>query len=243
KIMNEGWAVYWHSTMMTRHLCQASEIVQYCDTHSGTLATRPGQINPYKMGVELFRDIEERWNKGRFGADYMRCDDPDARRKWDTGAGEGRKKIFDVRRIYNDVTFVDEFITPEFAEDQKMFVYGQDRQTGEYVIVDRDYTKVKSQLLEALTNFGNPIINVVDGNFENRGELYLVHEWVGGDLQVDQAQLTLQSLFAMWKRPVHIQTMLDGKGRILSYDGKESTSREIESDDPATGRVGSAAEE
>lgn len=243
KIMNEGWAVYWHSTMMTRHLCQASEIVQYCDTHSGTLATRPGQINPYKMGVELFRDIEERWNKGRFGADYMRCDDPDARRKWDTGAGEGRKKIFDVRRIYNDVTFVDEFVTPEFAEDQKMFVYGQDRQTGEYVIVDRDYTKVKTQLLEALTNFGNPIINVVDGNFENRGELYLVHEWVGGDLQVDQAQLTLQSLFAMWKRPVHIQTMLDGKGRILSYDGKESTSREIESDDPATGRVGSAAEE
>ncbi|MGK0204035.1 MAG: stage V sporulation protein R [Planctomycetota bacterium] len=243
KIMNEGWAVYWHSMMMTRHLCEASEIVQYCDTHSGTLATRPGQINPYKMGVELFRDIEERWNKGRFGADYMRCDDPETRRKWDTGAGEGRKKVFDVRRIYNDVTFIDEFITPEFAEDQKMFVYGQDRQTGEYVIVDRDYTKVKTQLLEALTNFGNPIINVVDGNFENRGELFLVHEWVGGDLQVDQAQLTLQSLFAMWKRPVHIQTMVDGKGRILSYDGKEATSKEIETDDPATGRVGSGAEE
>jgi stage V sporulation protein R len=241
KIMNEGWAVYWHSTMMTRHLCEASEIVQYCDTHSGTLATRPGQINPYKMGVELFRDIEERWNKGRFGADYLKCDDPEKRRKWDTGAGEGRKKVFDVRRIYNDVTFVDEFITPEFAEDQKMFIYGQDRQTGQYVIVDRDYTKVKKQLLEALTNFGNPIIKVVDGNHANRGELYLVHEWVGGDLQVDQAQLTLQSLFTMWKRPVHIQTMVDGKGRLLSFDGKESTSVELACDDPATGRVGSAA--
>jgi stage V sporulation protein R len=240
KIMNEGWAVYWHSTMMTRHLCEASEIVQYCDTHSGTLATRPGQINPYKMGVELFRDIEERWNKGRFGPDYMRCEDPEMRRKWDTGAGEGRKKVFDVRRIYNDVTFVDEFITPEFAEDQKMFIYGQDRQTGQYVIVDRDYTKVKKQLLEALTNFGNPIIKVVDGNHENRGELVLQHEWVGGDLQLDQAQMTLKSLFAMWKRPVHIRTMIDGKGRLLSFDGKESTSQEIETDDPATGRVGTA---
>ena len=40
KIMNEGWAVFWHSQLMTRHLCDASEIVQYCDTHSGTLATR-----------------------------------------------------------------------------------------------------------------------------------------------------------------------------------------------------------
>ena len=242
KIMNEGWAVFWHSMMMTRHLCEASEIVQYCDTHSGTLATRPGQINPYKMGVELFRDIEERWNKGRFGAEYMKCDDPEKRRKWDTGAGEGRKKVFDVRRIYNDVTFVDEFITPEFAEDQKMFIYGQDRQTGQYVIVDRDYTKVKKQLLEALTNFGNPIIKVIDGNYKNRGELYLVHEWVGGDLHVEQAQLTLQSLFTMWKRPVHIQTIVDGKGRLLSYDGKESTSLDLESDDPATGRVGSASQ-
>jgi stage V sporulation protein R len=99
---------------------------------------------------------------------------------------------------------------------------------------------VKKQLLEALTNFGNPIIKVVDGNHENRGELVLQHEWVGGDLQLDQAQMTLKSLFAMWKRPVHIRTMIDGKGRLLSFDGKESTSQEIETDDPATGRVGTA---
>ncbi|MCB9877264.1 MAG: SpoVR family protein [Planctomycetes bacterium] len=242
KIMNEGWAVYWHSTLMTRHLVEASEVVQYCDTHSGTLATRPGQINPYKMGVELFRDIEERWNKGRFGAEYQKCDDPELRRKWNRPtAGEGRKKIFDVRRIYNDVTFIDEFVTPEFAEDQKMFIYGQERETGRYVIVDRDYTKVKKQLLEALTNFGQPIIKVVDGNFRNRGELYLVHEWVGGDLQVDQAQLTLRSLFAMWQRPVHIETVVEGKGRLLSFDGEQSSDEEIEASHPATGRVGRGA--
>jgi hypothetical protein len=37
--------------------------------------------------------------------------------------------------------------------------------------------------------------------------------------------------------------MVNGKGRILTSDGKDSTSLEIEIDDPATGRVGSAAEE
>ncbi len=242
KIMNEGWAVYWHSTMMTRHLCDASEVVHYCDTHSGTLSTQPGQINPYKMGVELFRDIEERWNKGRFGADYVRCEDPEERRRWNRPTNEGRKKIFDVRRIYNDITFIDEFVTPEFAEDQKMFVYGQDRETGQYVIVDRDYTKVKRQLLDALTNFGNPIIKVVDGNVGNRGELYLVHDWVGGDLQVDQAQLTLRSLHSMWKRPVHIETVVDGKGVLLSFDGEASTTSEITASEPAEGRVGSGAD-
>lgn len=237
KIMNEGWAVFWHSQLMTRHLCEASEIVQYCDTHSGTLATRPGQINPYKMGVELFRDIEDRWNKGRFGADYQNCDDPETRRRWNRPTGLGRQKVFEVRRIYNDVTFIDEFVTPEFAEDQKMFVYGQDPQTGQLVIVDRDYTKVKQQLLAALTNFGNPIIKVVDGNHQNRGELYLAHEWVGGDLQLEQAQMTLQGLFKLWQRPVHIETIEGGKGRLLSFDGTASTSREVTASHPAVGRV------
>ncbi len=238
KIMNEGWAVYWHSKLMTRHLCEASEIVQYCDTHSGTLSTRPGQVNPYKMGVELFRDIEQRWDHGRFGAEYQSCDDPEKRRRWDRPTREGRAKIFEVRRIYNDVTFIDEFVTPEFAEDQKMFVYGQDPSTGRLVIVDRDYTKVKNQLLAALTNFGNPIIKVVDGNHKNRGELYLVHEWVGGDLQLEQAQMTLQGLFRIWQRPVHIETIEGGKGLLLSYDGKDATSSEVTASHPAVGRVG-----
>jgi stage V sporulation protein R len=227
KIMNEGWAVYWHSKLMTQHLVEASEVVNYCDTHSGTLATSPGQLNPYKMGVELFRDIEDRWNKGRFGPEYQRCDDPELRRAWDTGTNQGRERIFEVRRIYNDVMFIDEFVTPEFAEDQKMFVYGRNPQTGQLEILDRDYTKVKQQLLNALTNFGNPIIRVVDGNHENRGELYLVHEWTGPELQIEQATWTLQSLHRLWGRPVHLETVLDGKSRLLSFDGKESVSKEI----------------
>ncbi len=80
KIMNEGWASYWHSTMMTTRLLDGSELVDYADHHSGTMATQPGRLNPYKLGIELLRDIEERWNKGQFGADYEACDDYEARR-------------------------------------------------------------------------------------------------------------------------------------------------------------------
>jgi stage V sporulation protein R len=67
KIMNEGWASYWHSTIMTTRALRDHEIIDYADHHSGTMATSPGKLNPYKMGIELFRDIEDRWNKGRFG--------------------------------------------------------------------------------------------------------------------------------------------------------------------------------
>src|SRR3954454_573628 len=82
KIMNEGWATYWHSTIMTRQGLAPGDVVNYCDHHSGTLATSPNRLNPYKLGIELFRDIEDRWNRGRFGKDYDDCDDLIDKRNW-----------------------------------------------------------------------------------------------------------------------------------------------------------------
>jgi len=73
KIMNEGWASYWHSTIMTTRTLKPSEVIDYADHHSGTMATQPGRLNPYKLGIELFRDIEERWNKGQFGPEWDEC--------------------------------------------------------------------------------------------------------------------------------------------------------------------------
>ncbi|MEI8197192.1 MAG: SpoVR family protein, partial [Phycisphaerae bacterium] len=74
KVMNEGWATYWHSTIMTKHFLDASEIIDYADHHSGTVHMPPGNFNPYKIGVEIYRDIEDRWNKGKFGPEYDALD-------------------------------------------------------------------------------------------------------------------------------------------------------------------------
>ena len=109
KIMNEGWASYWHSKIMTEKALTDAEFIDYADHHSGTLATRPGQLNPYKLGIELLRDIEDRWNKGRFGKEYEECDDLVARQHWDTKAGLGRQKLFELRKHHTDVTFIDTF--------------------------------------------------------------------------------------------------------------------------------------
>jgi stage V sporulation protein R len=70
KIMNEGWATFWHTRMMTRNLLEASEVIDYADHHSGTVYTQPGGLNPYKLGLELFRNIEERWDRGQFGGEW-----------------------------------------------------------------------------------------------------------------------------------------------------------------------------
>jgi stage V sporulation protein R len=81
KIMNEGWATYWHSRLMTEKVCDASEIIEYADRCAGVLVTSPGQLNPYKLGVELYRHVENRWNRGMFGKEWDECDDLAARRE------------------------------------------------------------------------------------------------------------------------------------------------------------------
>ncbi len=221
KIMNEGWASYWHSHMMTNHVLRDSEIIDYADHHSGTLGTRPGQINPYKLGIELYRDIEDRWNKGKFGKEYDECDDIEEKKRWDKKLGLGRQKIFEVRRLHNDVTFIDSFMNEEFSIQQKLFTYAYNRRTGMYEIVDRDWRKVKEQMLLALTNFGNPVIRVEDANYENRGEMLLSQQHEGMDLEYDKAVETLKNIQSLWKRPVHIYTKWNTQPKILSFDGKE----------------------
>ena len=90
KIMNEGWATYWHAKIMTERALTDAEIIDFADHHSGTVAMHPGQINPYKLGFELWKDIEERWNKGKFGKDYEECDDWQTKKNWNRHLGLGR---------------------------------------------------------------------------------------------------------------------------------------------------------
>lgn len=220
KIMNEGWASFWHSKIMTNKALDASEIIDFADNHSGAMVMTQ-RLNPYKIGIELFRDIEERWNRGQFGKEYNECENMVQKAAWDKKLGEGRKKIFDVRKIYNDVTFIDEFFTAEFCHRFKLFAFQTNPLNGRLEISDRDFAAVKKMLLTQLTNFGQPLISVVDANFGNRGELKLKHAHDGVDLDINYGRQTLKSLFEIWKRPVLIETVLGDKKKIFTFDGEE----------------------
>ena len=227
KVMNEGWASFWHSTLMTKHFVEAKEVIDYADHHSGTVHMPPGNFNPYKIGIELFRDIEDRWNKGKFGKEYEESENLGEKKKWDKGLGLGRAKIFEVRKIHNDVTFVDTFLTPDFCRRHQMFSFKHNDQHETYEIESREFKKIKDRLLFGLTNFGQPIIRVKEGNYRNRGELYLQHEHFGIDLKLDHAQDTLRHLNRLWTRPVHIETSADGRTTLFSFDGTDHTIRPL----------------
>lgn len=232
KIMNEGWATFWHSRLMTTKILRDDEIITYADHHSGTVHMPPGQINPYKIGVELFRDIEDRWNRGRFGKEYEECTSMEEARKWDKKLGLGMEKIFEVRRVHNDVTFIDEFLTPEFVERFKMYHYRYDPTTRRMVVVNRDFNKIKQQLLFMLTNHMQPYIYVVDGNYANRGELYLAHKYNGVDLDIKYAVETLKNVQRIWRRPVHLQALINDEMVLFSFDGEQSQQQKVHGDLP-----------
>lgn len=221
KIMNEGWASYWHSHIMTTRALKASEIIDYADHHAGVMAMSKQNINPYKIGIELYRDIEYRWNTGRFGKEYNECEDMHEKAKWDKKLNLGRQKIFEVRKTHNDVSFIDEFFTPEFCERQQLFTYKFNPRTGRNEIETRDFLDIKNKLLTQLSNFGSPVIEVESGNFQNRGELLLRHVHQGVDLDFGYASDTLRNIYALWKRPVNITSRQEEQNITLSFDGKE----------------------
>lgn len=221
KIMNEGWASYWHSRLMTEKVCDANEILDYSENNAAVMSTAGGRLNPYKLGVELFRSVEERWNKGQFGKEWESVDNLDRKVSWDQHLGLGRQKVFEVRALYNDVTFIDEFLTPEFAIQHKLFSFEWSPRNERYEIHTRKFREVKEKLLFQLTNMGNPFILVEDSNFENRGELLLTHEHRGIDLRNDYCRDSMRALHRLWKRPVVLRSKQESKAVLYRYDGKE----------------------
>ena len=152
-------------------------------------------------------------------------------------AGWGRMR--EIRESHNDVTFIDEFLTQEFVDENDYFTYEFSHATGQHRVASTDYEDVKKKLLLQFTNFGKPTVAVYDGNYENRNELLLGHEYNGVALDVPQAKRVLERVFELWGRPVTLMTIvkqLDDhevevarrrnrepdpkeKGRLIRYDG------------------------
>jgi len=231
KIMNEGWATYIHSKFMTGHLAEDSDIIDYCDSQSRAIAAGQG-LNPYRLGLGLYRNIEERWNRGQFGPEWDQCQDMVEKKTWDKKLGLGKEKIFQVRKTHNDLTFIDDFLTPEFCVEEGLFAFQKTPGTNQDTI-SNDFRKIKNRLLVMLANGGSPVIQIENANYENRGEIYLRHEYAERELDMSKAQDTLKNLFKIWTRPIHLQTIeTDDDGKkvadiLLTFNGKEHSKATI----------------
>jgi stage V sporulation protein R len=316
KVMNEGWAAYWESLMMTDERFAADdEFLSYAD-HMARVLGSPG-LNPYKLGMELWEYIENYTNRREVVEQLLRVDGVTWRNFHDTVdldevlsmlepdrmvdsvqpgslnqldaedqrvdaealeaamAGElnveaypwkvltyeglcerhyslvkrenrgflkrvskselertarylfdidrydtvqaavaditrtrGWDRMREIRESHNDITFLDEFLTQEFVDENDYFTYEFTHTTQDYRVTSVDYEAVKKKLMLRFTNFGKPTISVMDANYENRNELLLGHHYNGVMLDVRQAQQTLERVFELWGRPVNLLTIV-----------------------------------
>ena len=228
KIMNEGWASYWHEKILEALPLTSEEQLEFRKMHSSVLS--PGarmHLNPYYIGYQLFKDIERRWNgepdeEGEFEEDWLG-------EQLQRPIGQGRERIFQVRREDDDQSFLRKYLTERLVRRMDLFTYRLEERNGEFVWVvqETDWRKVRDALVAQMTNLGAPYVTVEDGDFERRGELLLLHHYDGRPLDYDYTVRTLRNLVYIWGRPVHIETVANDESIRISCDGENITQTSI----------------
>lgn len=83
KIMNEGWASYWHERiLMHEDVALDGEVCPFTRLHAGVLGPGSSGINPYQLGVALWKDVYDRWDTGRHGDIWDRCPFQSVKERW-----------------------------------------------------------------------------------------------------------------------------------------------------------------
>jgi stage V sporulation protein R len=227
-------------------------------THEGLALRHYSLLKPQNRGFLKRTRQSDLERIGRYIVDDTRYTSVDEALA-DVDHAAGWDRMYEVREGHNDVTFIDEFLTQEFVDENHYFTYEYAHATNDYRATSTDYEDVKKKLLLQFTNFGKPTIRVHDANYENRNELLLGHRYNGIALDIEQARQTLKRLFELWGRPVNLMTIVKElsekdvevarrrnrepkpteRGIILRYDGTnfdvadlaEDLVAEIEADD------------
>ncbi len=207
KIMNEGWASYWHHRILESLDLDQGLHLEFIVRHNQVVRPIPGQINPYHLGFKLWQDIHRRWTNPT--REEIERDGPPNK--------SGEEKIFEVREVERDASFIRRYLTEELMREMDLFEYEQ--RGDEYVVSkvsDEDgWRKVKETLIKSVGANSMPIIKVEDADFGQSRTLYLKHQHDGRDLHLEYAEKTMSYLQRLWGREVVLETSLDGKRSLL----------------------------
>ncbi|TRZ36728.1 SpoVR family protein [Niallia circulans] len=207
KIMNEGWASYWHQRIVRELDLTSSEAIEFAKLNAGVVQPSKTGINPYYLGLKIFEDIEDRYNNPT-----------DEMKKRGIKPNSGREKMFEVREIESDISFLRNYLTKDLVTREDMYLF--QKQGREYKVVDKGWEQVRDQLVSMRVNGGFPYITVNDGDYLKNGELYLKHGFEGIELDLKYLEKVLPYVHQLWGRNVHMETVVEDKNILYTYDGK-----------------------
>ncbi len=207
KILNEGWASYWHENLFMKDDRIRGNEVSYARVNAKVTALTRVGINPYALGMRLYAYLEEAADKGKISYDFQRLSDADQRRQYDRHTGDGRAFVFSIRENFNDFSFINTFVDQGFIDAYKLFVVGRrlNRQKGvwEYFVKSRKADDYKKMLLDSL--YHPPYIAVDEGKTTD-GLLYLDHRYEGKPLVREYIDNALLGVEYLWGGKVKLET-------------------------------------
>ena len=208
KIMNEGWASYWHHRIMSSLDLPEGLHLEFLVHHNQVVRPHAGTINPYYLGYKVWHDIARRFDAPT-PEEVERNGPPDM---------SGIKKMFEVRETDRDVSFLRRFLTPELMREMDMFEHRRDKnkRVVSKVARDDDWQDVKQTLLASVGMGSVPVIHIIDADYRHNRALLLRHEHDGRDLESEYLERTLGYLYQLWGRPVLLETQVRGAATTFS---------------------------
>jgi len=221
KIMNEGWASFWHKRILESLDLPQSIRLEFIVRHTQVLSPNPGSLNPYHIGFKIWEDIERRWSDS--GKETEKKDHAPKQKK------SAKEKLFEVREVERDTSFLRRYLTEELVRELNLFEY---QTRGNEKVVSRvadeeNWQSIKDTLIQNVGTGTIPVIKVEDADYNNNRGLFLKHFHDGRDLQLEYAEKTLQYVRQLWGREVALETTLNEKKSLLCFSNDKLTIKPI----------------
>lgn len=184
KIMNEGWASYWHYTICHDLQLPDSFHIPFLRMHNAVIRPHIGSLNPYHLGFVIFQNIKERY---------------------------GLEECFIARESSNDISFVRQYLNEELCNELNLFSWSEKKNayTIDEISDDEGWKKVKNHMCNSIADSRLPVIRVEDIDMD--GTLMLSHDHDGRDLELDYADRTVEHAKCLWGKNVVLNTIIEGE--------------------------------
>lgn len=191
KIINEGWATFWHARIMRELDLTDAESLEFALMHSQVVQPSRMGLNPYYLGVKIWEDLAK---------------------------VKSLNELFELRETENDLSFIRNHLSRKLVEELNLYNF---RKVGaHWQVTDNEWEKVRDNLVQQLVNGGHPRIVVLEGDYEGKGGLYLKHRHEGVDLDLVYLEKTLTLVQSLWGKLVVLETIVDSKKVIYeSFNG------------------------
>ena len=237
QVMNEGWACFWHYTLMNdlydEGLVTDGFMLEFLQSHTSVIYQPPfdspyySGINPYTLGFAMYCDIRRI------------CEAPtEEDKKWfpDIAGSDWLTTLKFAMSSFKDESFILQYLSPKVIRDLKLFSILDDDQKDELLVPaihdEMGYRSIR-ETLAAQYNLGNREPNVQIWSIDRRGDrsLTLRHQQHDRKPLGGSTEEVLKHLHRLWGFDIHLE-VLQGEELIGTHHVPAKTDASHDSDQP-----------